>query len=413
MTSVPTVEHIPSTLIDHEQWVCWQTENRDGKQTKIPIDPTTGRYASTTESSTWATFEAAREYAIETADTGLGFVFTDDDPFVGVDLDNCRDEDGDAPAWATTIIDRLDSYTEISPSGTGYHIIVTGELPPGPNRRGDVECYETARYFTVTGESVHEPARPVAERTAELAAVHAEHVASDEKSDESTAPLETDRETSPSTSTQTAATRTSILDDETVIEKARTASNGPKFEWLWNGSTNGYDSHSEADMALCFMLAFWTGGDTAQMDRLFRQSGLLRAKWDDVHFSDGSTYGEKTIERAVARVDDVYDPTPEDDQSQETSRALPPEPEVGVDANTTSHELTSDRDQHEQRLMNIIDQLEARVDELEAENEALREELQSERNSRGVQQDASEEIETDTTSLWNRMTSRFGKNRDG
>jgi len=53
-------------------------------------------------------------------------------------------------------------------------------------------------------------------------------------------------------------------------------------------------------MALCCLLAFWTGGDQTQMEHLFRQSGLLREKWDEVHYADGSTYGEKTIERAIA-----------------------------------------------------------------------------------------------------------------
>lgn len=400
MTDVLTVDDLPATLLDYPQWVCWQTEERGGTQTKIPIDPSTGRYASTTDPSTWTTFEQARGYAVETADTGLGFVFTDDDPFVGVDLDNCREE-GNSPAWATDIIEQLDSYTEISPSGTGYHIIVTGELPAGPNRRGDVECYETARYFTVTGDSIHDPPSPVEERTAELAAIHAEYVAEEDTDDTIATP-----------GTASDSDRTSTLDDETVIKKARAASNGRKFERLWNGSTGGYDSHSEADMALCFMLAFWTGGDTAQMDRLFRQSGLLRAKWDEVHFSDGSTYGEKTIERAVTRVDDFYDPSPDDAREQTSANPPAPEPAVVTEANGTLRERASDTDQHERQLMDVIDQLEARIDELEAENAALRDELQVERDSRSVQQDASEDSGAETTSLWDWMASRFGSHRN-
>jgi len=100
------------------------------------------------------------------------------------------------------------------------------------------------------------------------------------------------------------------LEDEDLLEKARNASNGEKFERLWNGNTVGYDSQSEADMALCCLLAFWTGGDRTQMDHLFRQSGLLREKWDEVHYADGSTYGEKTIERAIATTSEFYDRTP-------------------------------------------------------------------------------------------------------
>jgi len=63
-------------------------------------------------------------------------------------------------------------------------------------------------------------------------------------------------------------------------------------------------------MALCCLLAFWTGGDRTQMDHLFRQSGLLREKWDEVHYADGSTYGEKTIERAIATTSEFYDRAP-------------------------------------------------------------------------------------------------------
>jgi primase-polymerase (primpol)-like protein len=86
------------------------------------------------------------------------------------------------------------------------------------------------------------------------------------------------------------------LDDEELLEKATVVANGETFERLWNGNTVGDDSHSEADMTLCCLLAFWTGSDRVQMDHLFRQSGLMRGKWDDVHYADGSTYGKKTIE---------------------------------------------------------------------------------------------------------------------
>ncbi|WP_142859850.1 phage NrS-1 polymerase family protein [Salinigranum halophilum] len=406
MSEELTTDDLPAALLDYDQWVCWQTEERDDKQTKIPINPTSGRYASTTDSTTWAAFEEARQYAVGTDNIeGLGFVFTDNDPFVGVDLDNCRDDSG-SPKWATDIIEQLDAYTEISPSGTGYHLIVTGKLPSGPNRRDDVECYETARYFTVTGNSVHDPPRPVAERTAELAAVHAEYVAGDESKNER------DVSKPPQRASMQATVRTSTLDDETIIEKARAALNGSKFERLWNGSTSGYDSHSEADMALCFMLAFWTGGDVVQMDRLFRQSGLLRGKWDEVHFADGSTYGEKTLERAVARVDEFYEPPTQDAQRTESAKPPTPDPAVGADRKHTPQAQDSGREQHERRLMATIDRLEARVDELEAENDALRDALDEAREARERPQGTSKEKQAETPSLWTRVTARFGSGRD-
>jgi primase-polymerase (primpol)-like protein len=66
------------------------------------------------------------------------------------------------------------------------------------------------------------------------------------------------------------------LDDQKLLDKAMNAANGDKFRRLWEGDISDYPSHSEADLALCYLLAFWTGGDTIKMDKLFRQSGLYR-----------------------------------------------------------------------------------------------------------------------------------------
>lgn len=154
-SSVPTREAVPGTLLEYDQWLCWREDERNGKATKIPIDPTTGEFASTTDAETWAPFETAREQVQFGTEDGLGFVFTDDDPIVGVDLDDCRDpETGEIDAWAVDVIETLDSYTEVSPSGTGFHVLVTGALPDGRNRRGEIELYETARFFTVTADHV-------------------------------------------------------------------------------------------------------------------------------------------------------------------------------------------------------------------------------------------------------------------
>jgi len=311
---IPTREALPDALVDEPQWVCWRSEERNGKQTKIPIDPATGQYASSTDEATWGSFEEAVEYADTGAAAGVGFVFTDDDPFVGVDIDECRDpETGHPEQQAATIIGDLDSYTEVSPSGTGYHVLVRGELPAGRNRHGSIELYETARYFTVTGDRLAGQ-QVIQERTEELAAIHADHVG--QQTSDIQRSLFDDKRTTSGT-LDGAATQTGeqnqppagrTLTDDDLLEKARGAANGEKFSALWRGDISGYDSHSEADMALCCLLAFWTGGDAAQIDRLFRESGLLRGKWDDVHFADGSTYGEKTVERAITTTSEFYNP---------------------------------------------------------------------------------------------------------
>jgi len=317
---VPPAQSVPESLREREQWVCWRTEHRDGEPTKVPIEPVAGGFASTSEPDSWRAFGVARGYAAaeDTTVDGVGFVFTEADPFVGVDLDDCRDpETGSLDESAASIVDRLESYTEVSPSGTGVHVLLRGELPEGRNRRGKIELYDQGRYFTVTGARIDGAPRSVAAREDALATVHAEHVArEDDGRDEEPAQDGADMDSTgngnsaPTPGTGTRSGPADLTDDE-LLERAMAAANGDKFRRLWNGDTSGYDSHSEADLALCCLLAFWTGTDTARIDRLFRRSGLMRPKWDEVHYGDDRTYGEGTIEEAVAFVSETYDP--EDD----------------------------------------------------------------------------------------------------
>jgi primase-polymerase (primpol)-like protein len=371
-------EAIPETLRERDQWVCWREEERDGKPTKIPVTPGAGGFASATESETWASFEAALDYTETEHADGIGFVFTDDDPIVGVDLDDCRDpETGDVDDAALDIIERLDSYTEVSPSGTGYHVLITGELPDGRNRRGSVELYDTARFFTVTGDHVGRTPTRVARRQDALTAIHREYV---QEAERATASESEQRGDADDESPTTDAADVDVdLEDEDLLKKARNASNGEKFERLWNGNTVGYDSQSEADMALCCLLAFWTGGDRSQMEQLFRQSGLMREKWDEVHYADGSTYGEKTIERAIATTSEFYDPDAGGDT--EDSHGQPDK----VTAGSTPDDADRSRAylaEKNRLLSERVDELEAtleqkteRIETLEAEIERLTDEL--------------------------------------
>ena len=366
--SLPRREAVPESLLGREQWLCWREEPRDGKQTKVPIDPASGEYASTTDPETWSSFEAARKRAIREGEDGLGFVFTNDDPIVGVDLDDCRDPETGAPEeWAKSVIESLESYTEVSPSGTGYHVLVSGSLPDGRNRKDDLEVYETARFFTVTGTHVDGTPTTVQERTDELQAVHADHLAPNEGSN------------SDGESTTGQATR-SLADDE-LLGKAKNAENGEKFERLWRGSTAGYESHSEADMALCSLLAFWTGGDEQQIDRLFRDSGLIREKWDEVHYADGSTYGEKTIERAVAGTTEFYGPS----GTQSTAPASETQPTADLEK-VQSHEAerTARIAELQERLDEVLEQkaeLEAALEEERARRQEIEAKLEQESES--------------------------------
>ncbi|WP_276258005.1 hypothetical protein [Haloglomus litoreum] len=289
----PTADEIPDAMTAREQWLCWREEERDGKPTKVPINPATGKWASTTDPETWSSFDIAYEFATEW-DYGLGFVFTEIDPLVGIDLDDCRDvENGRPTPVAKEIVGVLDSYTEVSPSGTGYHVILKGRLPNKRNRRGKVEMYEKKRFFTVTGNHVEGTPTTAKERYEELDGVYYEHIGAETRVGGEEPASGQASEPEPS--------------DSELIRRAGVAKNGEKFRRLWKGQTTGYTSQSEADMALCCLLAFWTGGDAKRMDALFRDSGLMREKWDEPHYSDGSTYGEVTVERAVGVTDEFYE----------------------------------------------------------------------------------------------------------
>lgn len=149
-------DSIPDELQQRDRWICWkyvECDDRD-KHKKMPVSPHDG---STRIDGTDPSNGTDIETAIATAEThdavaGLGFIL---EPLVGVDLDDCRDpETGEIEPWARAIIDRFGSYTEVSPSGAGVHVYVIGEVPDGGNRSGDVEMYDSSRFFTVTGDRV-------------------------------------------------------------------------------------------------------------------------------------------------------------------------------------------------------------------------------------------------------------------
>jgi putative DNA primase/helicase len=161
-------KNIPEELRDRPQWVCWRLETRGEKPTKVPYIAGTNSRASSTDLMTWSSFEyaLAAYKAGEPPYNGIGFVFCSADPFVGIDLDNCISPESDEVApWAQKTISRVQKgYIEVSPSGTGVHIIVEGVVRSGRARRkvrdqdgkaiGEIEMYGRGRFFTITGRSL-------------------------------------------------------------------------------------------------------------------------------------------------------------------------------------------------------------------------------------------------------------------
>ncbi len=379
MGALPTAESLPASVVTREQWVAWRSEERSGKATKVPVNPATGSYASATDAETWTDFATARAYADSSAN-GVGFVFTAADPIVGVDLDDCRDpDDGTLTDWAQDIVERLDSFTEVSPSGTGVHVLVEGELPDGRNRHGDVELYDDARFFTVTGDQLSETPGALESRQETLTAVHAEYVMPDDAGGGASTDADSEAtadavDASGPAIDGAASGPGNDLGDEELLSRARSATNGEKFERLCVGDTSGYPSQSEADMALCSLLAFWTGGDPDQMDRLFRESGLVRPKWDEPHFADGATYGERTIERAIAGTDEFYSGS-DGSGGSVSGRTDPMDGAAGsspVEAESEAATVSVD----------VVEELEAELQRLQSEKAALEAELEAEREAR-------------------------------
>jgi putative DNA primase/helicase len=148
---------VPDDLAELDQWVLWRYEERNGNATKVAYQ-IGRRRASITDPRTWASFEAVTNEWRSAPDwhAGPGFVFSAGDPFCGIDLDDSLDAEGNVKAWACGIVERFsDTYMEISPSGSGLKVWVRGSVPAslGGVRVGDgqIEIYDHARYFAVTG----------------------------------------------------------------------------------------------------------------------------------------------------------------------------------------------------------------------------------------------------------------------
>lgn len=277
-------DNVPQELKALPQWVCWRYVTRDGKRTKMPISAKTGGPASTTDATTWASFGDATLSLEWGSHDGIGFVFTAADDFFMIDLDSARDIDVNAE-WADEIVDRFPIYWEVSASGSGLKGIGRGKLPEGGRRRGKIELYDTERFTTITGQALDGDALGE-DCTAELAAFHAEIF---EPVIQVGTPVQAGPKTPP-------------LTDDEVVERALAAKNGDKFRALMAGDITGYDSQSEAEMALVGCLKFWTQ-DVEQIERILRLSSMQRDKWDR-----NRTYLDRTIQNALHQPSEHYEP---------------------------------------------------------------------------------------------------------
>ena len=274
----------PQKLREQKQWVLWKIEKVPGKEkpTKVPYKNTAQKAASTNPDD-WLTFEECKKLLETNQFDGLGYVFKDGKGIVGIDLDDCFKEDGSLKDWAIVIVNKFQScYMEISPSGTGIHIILecdiefTGKKIPvhTPDGKSDgaIERYMRARYFTVTGN--------VYEGHDKLNVFPAEdflewHNSLIKKEN---------------TKTENFSYDNLIPEDKTIIEAMRKGKNREKFIALYdNGDwqSQGFDSQSQADMSLVSSLMFFCRNNTVAVDRIFRTSKLMRDKWERDDYREG------------------------------------------------------------------------------------------------------------------------------
>jgi putative DNA primase/helicase len=274
---------IPAELKAECRWVPWRYVWRDGEWTKPPHRPN-GTVIDGTDSANWLTWPTCIGAYTAGGFDGIGYALGGSG-LTAIDLDHCRDRvTGSIAPWAWEIINAITSYTEVSPSGEGIRILAKSGLPPGRRREGPVEMYNSGRYVTLTGHALKGTPRTIEERSDEVAALHA-------------------RVFPPKPEAAPPPPPVSDMDDSALVEKARRADNGPLFEALWAGDTSRHQhDDSRADLALCRLLAFWTGPDPDRIARLFQQSGLYRDKWDR------QDYRDRTITKALEGMTEYYAP---------------------------------------------------------------------------------------------------------
>lgn len=319
---------IPNEMREYCNFVVWKSEARvDGKTTKVPYQAKNGQLASVANPSHWSSFDDAIT-AAEKYD-GIGFVFSEDDPFAGIDLD---DTAGDASALERQhkLFKEFNSYSELSPSGKGLHIIAKGSVPSG-RRQKHIEVYSSKRFFTMTGNVYLD--KPIVECPDLLMKVWTE--LGDGKSPPPITLLNV---------------KYSNGGDQEIIDRALNAANGSKFKALWDGDGSflkgGDQSGSAIDQALVNFLQFYTK-DPTQIERIW----LASPQGQREKTRTRKDYRDRTIATAFDRetspilIDELFQPEAQNPNSvsaivagefpRPLRRELPPPKAFPIDALST------------------------------------------------------------------------------
>ena len=292
---------IPEELKNLPNWGLFRKEwnARRGKYNKYPINAQTGELAKSNDPGTWTAFETAIDKINQYGAAGLAFFIQP--PYMLIDLDHCfediqRVKEGDHDNQVADFIDHTRSYTELSVSGEGIHIIVKGNFPGPKRRHGNVEMYPEERFVALTGNMFGKPVTEI-------------NTASDDDLKYLyQAYLDKQGKVIPLSEDTTAPSEPSTLTADQVIEKALASAQGPKFKRFMDGNWQdmGYPSQSDADQGFANILAFWCAKDKGLMDEVFRQSGMYRPKWDEKRGK--GTYADLSLNEAINKTVNVYQP---------------------------------------------------------------------------------------------------------
>ncbi len=264
---------IPQELKNRRQWAQYEIVHiaNDPKPKKIPLR-LNGQLASATDPTTWATFDEVKK-VIKKNRNKIGYFLSEEDPYTFIDLDNCV-KAGKINKYAKRLLKQFDSYSELSQSGNGIHICIKAKVPPGGNRKGNIEIYDHARGMIMTGRHIKTTSFKIADRNTVLSNLHSELFPQAKIQRTPPAPI-------------------LHLEDNAIIERLLHNSKSKSLYKKGFGRMN----HSDADFALCCKIAQYSD-DPVQIDRIFRGSKLIRAKWDATR--GYTTYGRLTIEKAMA-----------------------------------------------------------------------------------------------------------------
>lgn len=275
----------------HNQWICWRADVQpDGRTTKRPCDPRTGRVHDANDPSIWTTFDAARAAAERHKLSGIGFVFTEADPFFFLDIDHSIDPDGTLSPLAHECMAALPCMWERSQSGRGLHAFGTGSPPPNTGNRNDaigLELYTSKRFVAYTGDLLPGTGSPDVDCSEGLAIIAGKYLPHrtpvDTEAPAGPRPEWAGPEDDDELLARAFAARPSV--DVALGEKA-------SFKQLYTAdpealarafpSVDGSRAwdESRADAALFAHLSWWTGGDVDRMIRIAMTSALVRPKWD-------------------------------------------------------------------------------------------------------------------------------------